>query len=390
MENKIALYGGSPVRSKKDKQEFFIGTQEKKAAIAVIRSGILSSFRGGKYVKTFEQNFSSFCGCKFGVATTSGTTALHTAISSIGLNRNDEVLVPAFTFVSSASVILQEGAKPVFVDIDHSFCIDIDDLERKITPKSKAIIVVHLFGNPVDMKGIMEIAKKYSLKVIEDCAQAHGASINGKMVGSFGDFGCFSFFQTKNMTCGEGGMVVTNNEELYKKAKLKREHGSLQKEDGSWYNYEELGYNYNMTEIQGAIGIEQLKKLPTLNRKRQKNANLYKKLLTNLNLEFMKEREGSEVVFHNFPVLLPKSLVEKRGLFVDALKTEGVWADICYPKPLYSTNLFVNLGIKGECPIIEDVSSRIINLPTDPKITKDYVIDTCKAIKKCLNYFSNE
>lgn len=390
MNNKLALYGGTPIRFKKDKQKFPIGKEEKKAAIEVIKSGFLSAFRGGKHVQIFEKEFANFCDCQFGIATTSGTTALHTAISSIGLKKGDEVLVPAFTFVSSASVILQENATPVFVDIDDSFCMDTDDLEKKITPKTKAIVVVHLFGNPADMEKIMKIAKKYSFKVIEDCAQAHGATINNKKVGSFGDFGCFSFFQTKNMTCGEGGMVVTNDENLYKKAKLKREHGSLQKEDGSWYNYEELGYNYNMTEIQAAIGLEQLKKLPLLNHKRQQNSSVYKKLLKNLDLKFILERENTENVCHNFPLLLPKCLVDKRDLFVKALKAEGVWADVCYPKPLFRTNLFINLGICGKCPAIEDVSSRIINLPTDPTITKEYVVDTCNAVKKCLKVFLDD
>jgi dTDP-4-amino-4,6-dideoxygalactose transaminase len=388
MKNKLAFFGGKPIRVKRKlKSGKIFGKEEEKKVLKILKSGILSCFRGGPYVKEFEKKFAEFCGCKFGLATTSGTTALHTALAALNLKQGDEVIVPAFTFVSTASVIIQERLKPVFVDIDETFCIDSKDIERKITSKTKAIIPVHLFGNPADMPRIIEIAKKYSLFIIEDCAQAHGASIQGKRVGSFGDFGCFSFFQTKNMTCGEGGMVVTSNKNLYLKAKLKREHGSPEITGGSWYNYQELGYNYNMTEIQAAIGTLQLKRLEKFNKKRIKNANLYRRLLCKQPLTFIKDRPNTLNVYHNFPMLLPKCLSSKRDVFVKAVRAEGVWIDVCYPKPLYKTPLFIKLGIRGKCPFTEDVASRIVNAFTDPTIPKDYIHDTCRAIIKCLNYF---
>lgn len=388
MKNKLAIYGGKPIRGKrKFKSGRIFGKEEERKVLRILRSDILSCFRGGPYVKEFEKKFASFCGCEFGLATTSGTTALHTALAALNLKRGDEVIIPAFTFVSTASVIIQEGGKPVFADIDETFCINPNDIEKKITPRTKAIIPVHLFGNPADMSRIIEIAKRYSLFIIEDCAQAHGASIREKRVGSFGDFGCFSFFQTKNMTCGEGGMVVTNNKNLYLRAKLKREHGSPETPGGNWYNYQELGYNYNMTEIQAAIGIVQLKRLEKFNLRRIKNANLYRKILYKQPLTFIKDRPDAVNVYHNFPMLLPKHLSSKRDIFVKAVRSEGVWIDICYPKPLYKTPLFINLGLKGKCPFAEDVASRIVNAFTDPTLSKDYIYDTCRAIIKCLNYF---
>jgi perosamine synthetase len=381
----LAINGGSPVRTIKDKRQYTIGEEEKAMVMKVMENGILSAFRGGEFVREFENKFSDFCGCKYGIATTSGTTALHTAVSALGLKPGDEVIVPAYTFVSTASVVIQENATPVFADIDESFNLDMADVKRKITPKTKAVIVVHLFGNPANMEELMKVARDKSLVVIEDCAQAHGAILNNKKAGSFGDFGCFSFFQTKNMTCGEGGMVITNDSVLYSKAKRKREHGSLDIPGGSWYNYEELGYNYNMTEMQAAVGLAQLDKLPRFNEKRIENGKRYRKLLADTNLLFIKDNGVN--VYHNFPILIPAELSPKRDEIVSAIRAEGVWVDVCYPKALYQTNLFINMGIKGDCPMTENVASRMITAFTDPLVSKDYIEDTCKAIKKCISYF---
>lgn len=390
MKENIALYGGAKVRNKQGKQRFTIGRQEKKAVMKIFETGVLSCFRGGMYVREFEKEFADFCDCEFGLATTSGTTALHTAVAALNLKPEDEVIVPALTFVSTASIVLQENAKVVFADIDETYNIDPEDVERKITKNTKVIIAVHLFGNPANMPRLQEIAKKYSLFLIEDCAQAHGATINRQKVGSLGDFGCFSFFQTKNMTCGEGGMVTTNNKEMYTKARLKREHGSPEIPGGTWYNYQELGFNYNMTEIQAAIGLTQLKRLPGFNEKRIAHARLYQKLLKGAPVTTPMAHKGYESVFHNFPILLPEKLIGKRDLIVDAVRAEGVWIDVCYPIPLYKTQLFIKRGIKGHCSKTESFTSRVINASTDPLVSTDYIEDTCKAIIKCVNYFLNE
>jgi len=390
MKEKIALFGGTRVRNKQDKQRFTIGWQEKKAVMKIFETSVLSCFRGGMYVRKFEKEFANFCDCKFGLATTSGTTALHTALAALNLKPEDEVIVPALTFVSTASIVLQENAKVVFADIDETYNIDPKDIEKKITKNTKVIIAVHLFGHPANMPRLQEIANKHSLFLIEDCSQAHGATVNGQKVGSLGDFGCFSFFQTKNMTCGEGGMVTTNNKEMYIKAKLKREHGSSEIPGGTWYNYQELGFNYNMTEIQGAIGLTQLKRLPGFNKKRFAHAKLYQRLLKGTPVTTPITHKGFRSAFHNLPILLPEKLIRKRDLIVDAIKAEGVWVDVCYPIPLYKTQLFIKRGIKGRCPKTESFTSRVITAFTDPLLSIDYIEDTCKAIIKCVNYFLNE
>lgn len=379
----LAIHGGTPVTTKKYAIPYPLGEEEKNAVLTVLNKGVLSVFRGGPNVRAFEAQFSAQCNCNYGVATTSGTTALHTAVSAVGIKPGDDVLVPAFTFVSTASVVLQQGATPVFVDIDDTFCMDVEDVKAKISPKTRCIIPVHLFGHPAPMEEIVTIARKNELFIIEDCAQAHGAAINGNPVGAYGDLGCFSFFQTKNMTCGEGGMVVTNNKELYRRARLLREHGSPENPK-TWYTYETLGYNYNMTELQAAVGLEQLKKLEHFNEKRREHAALYRELLEDTDLVLVKERKGYKNVYHNFPVLLPRYHAGKRDFFVEAVSAEGIRSDVCYPKPLYQTALFKKRGITGHCPRTESYAQRIFNLFTDPTVPHDFIYDSATAIKKVL------
>ncbi|MFA5856777.1 MAG: DegT/DnrJ/EryC1/StrS family aminotransferase [Candidatus Pacearchaeota archaeon] len=403
---KLAINGGEPVRKNPWKVGFPIGEDEKKAVCEVLDNGWISRFRGGNNVRIFERSFAEYCGSEYGIATTSGTTALHTALSALNLSPGDEVIVPSLTFVSTASIILQENAIPIFADISNkTFCMDTEDLERKINSHTKAIIPVHLFGHPADMDNILKLADKYGLYVIEDAAQAHGASIKNKKTGSFGNLGCFSFFQTKNMTCGEGGMVLTNDPELYKQAKLSREHGSPENEKG-WYFYDRLGFNYNMTEIQAAIGLVQLGKLNSMNEQRRRNSKFYQEQLSGLDLKFVEDQNDCHNVCHNFPIILPEKFNGKRDLFVKAVSAEGVPIDICYPIPLYKTELFLNKHVLNKfCPEVysrygsdfsykdsncfnaESVSSRIINLFTDPLLPEDLRSDIAESVKKVINNY---
>lgn len=387
--DKLAIHGGKPVRNKKKWKEPSLGAEELKAVNRVIKSGLLSKFRGGPEVKKFEQEFAKYIGTKYAIAASSGTTALHASFSALLLKEGSEVMVPALTFISTASVVLQEKLKPVFVDIDEAFCLDPQDLEKKITRKTKAIIPVHLYGHPANMPLIQKIARHYNLFVIEDACQAHGAAIENKRVGSFGDFGCFSFFQTKNMSCGEGGMITTSNKSLYRTTRLKREHGSPS-DSPNWYSYSCLGYNYSMTELQAAIGREQLKKLDQFNRQRIINAQKYIKTLGGKGLSFIETCPKYVNVFHNLPVLLPFSLKAKRDFFVETLRAEGIPVGVAYPYPLYKTKLFKKIGIKANCSKAEGFSSRIFNLFTDPTIDPSLIEDTKKAIEKVLNYIKKE
>lgn len=383
--SKLAILGGRPTRSKKTWKKNQYGERELKAVQRVIKSGKLSEFRGGKEVQKFEKEFAKYIGTKYTVATSSGTAALHASIAALSLEKGNEVLIPALTFVSTASVLLQERLKPVFVDVDDTFCLDPKDLEKKISKKAKAIIPVHLYGQPTNMNQIKKIAQSKRLYVIEDACQAHGAKFGKKKVGAIGDLGCFSFFQTKNMSCGEGGMITTSNKQLYLAARLKREHGSPA-DSKSWYSYSTLGYNYNMTEVQAAIGRVQLKRLDIFNKQRVINAKKYLDALSEFDFQCVKNKTGRYCVYHNFTLLLPGYLKGKRGFFVNALRAEGIPVGIAYPYPLYNTKLFQNLNIEGDCPKAEDVSSRLFNLPTDPTLDQSLIEDTRKAIIKVIDY----
>ena len=213
----------------------------------------------GKYINQFETGFASFCGVKHGVATSNGTVAIHLALEAVGIGVGDEVIVPDLTFAATINAVLHAGATPVIVDIEEeSWCIDPSKIEQAITSKTKAIIPVHIYGQPCDMEAIMKIAKAHNLKVIEDAAEAHGAKFNGQRVGSFGDIACFSFFGNKVITTGEGGMCITNSDELDEKMRVLRDHG-MSKSKKYWHD--QVGYNYRLTNLQASIGVAQLERI---------------------------------------------------------------------------------------------------------------------------------
>ncbi len=245
-----------------------IGDEEISAVTNVLKSGKLTS---GVQVQRFELEFANYCGTDYAIATNSGTSALHAALIASGIGHGDEVIVPSFSFIATASSVSMTGATPVFVDVDNfTYNINPCKIEDKITSKTRAVLGVHLFGQPFDVKFLRDICCDNNLLLIEDAAQAHGAMINNQKVGSFGDFGCFSFYATKNMMTGEGGMITTNSKEYARRLKLIINHGQSDK-----YLHTALGYNYRMTDISAAIGIAQLNKLNIFNNKRRKNAQYY-------------------------------------------------------------------------------------------------------------------
>lgn len=384
IKRKLAIFGGSPVLKKRISLPGIISTKEKKAVFKVLETGILSQSRRGQYVGSFERGFARYFNRKYAVSTSSGTTALHAAVCALGIGTGDEVLVPALTFVSTASVVLQERAKPVFVDIEpDTFNMDPKDLEKKITKRTKAVIVVHLYGNSANIKEIIKIARKYKLKIIEDCAQAHGALFYDKKVGSFGEIACFSFQQSKNMTCGEGGMLIMDDKNLYQKCASVVDHG-LVNGNLQGYDYDSLGYNYHLTELQAAIGIEQLKKLKKMNVLRKNIVSLYKKYLTGTGLTFQKEEKRSYHVYYCLTALIPKKFKDKRDWFVDAVRAENVEILKLYPLSLPQTKLFADKT--RSCPVAMDVSGRLFNFSTNPGIKEEYIKKVCDAVKKVLNY----
>ena len=339
-----------------------LGEEEQRAVSEVLGSGMIAS---GSRVKEFEKQFAEFVGTKYATATTSGTTALHIALLCLGIKEGDEVIVPSFSFIATANTVLFCNAKPVFCDVNpKTFNIDVEKIESLITEKTKAIMPVHLFGQPTDMQPLLEIAEKHGLHVISDAAQAHGAKYDGKMVGSFGDAECFSFYPTKNMTTGEGGMITTNNEEFAKKADSIRNHG---REKTQWgYEHEQVGYNYRMTDIAAAIGIEQLKKLPGFNERRRENARYLNDRLAGIEgIEIPYVLPNVRHVYHQYTIKC-----DNREAIIQKLKDNDVGFGIYYPKPMHLYSHLKQFA-HDDLKISEKLADRVLSLPVHPALSHE-------------------
>jgi len=337
-----------------------IGEEEKRAVAEVLESGMIAC---GPKTEAFEKQFATFVGTKHAIATSSGTTALHLALVSLGIERGDEVIVPSFSFIATANSVLFCNATPVFCDVNSkTFNIDVEKIEKLITERTKAIMPVHLYGQPADMNPIVEIAEKHGLHVIGDAAQAHGAKYNGKMVGTFGDLECFSLYPTKNMTTGEGGMITTNNDELVELLNSIRNHGREQTKLG--YEHGRLGYNYRMTDIAAAIGLEQLKKLPKFNRKRRENAKFFNEKLADVKgIEIPYVLENAEHVYHQYTIKC-----ENRDVVIQKLKDNEVGFGIYYPKPMHFYK-HLNKYAYGDLKVSESLAGEVLSLPVHPVLT---------------------
>lgn len=349
-----------------------IGEEEIENVVEVLKSGMIAQ---GPKVMEFEEKFANWIGAKYGIATNSGTSALHVALLACGIGEGDEVITTPFTFIASGNAIVYTGATPVFADIDlDTYTIDPDSIEDLITDKTKAILPVQLYGQAADMDKIREIAEKHDLKIIEDAAQAHGAEYNGEKVGTLGDMACFSFYPTKNMTTSEGGMITTNDEELAKKAQMFRAHGASER-----YHHDEIGYNFRMTDIAAAIGLAQLKVIDEFNDKRISNANYLNEQLKDVEgIVTPKSPDNYKHVYHQYTILVEKG---NRDDWVEFLNNKGIGTGIHYPIPLYNQPIYKKLGIEGDCPLAEKAADNVISLPVHPSLTKedlDLVVDAVK------------
>ena len=355
-----------------------IDKEEKEAVIGVLDSGLLAQ---GAKVGDFEKRFADYCGIKHAVAVNSGTAALHTACHVLGIGPGDEVITTPFTFVATANPILMTGAKVIFTDVkSDTYNLDPLELEKKITPKTKAIIPVDLYGQPYDYRAVKKLAQKHSLLIIEDACQAVGADLAGKKTGALGDIGCFSFYATKNMMTGEGGMLTTNNKLLSEKAKQFRHHGQSEQKR---YTYSDLGYNYRMTDISAAIGLSQLKKIDILNNKRIANAEFLAdgiRGIKGLITPFAKS--DCRHVFHQFTLRITKDFKVSRDQFLQILKEKKIFCGIYYPKPLHLQPYFKKIGYKrGDFPVAEKASREVVSLPVHPYLRKEELNYIIKAIK---------
>ena len=363
----------NPVKIKYPVYQPSLTGNEKKYVDECLDSTWISS--KGKFIGKFEDDFAKFIGVDYATSVCNGTVAVHLALVALGIGAGDEVIVPTFTYIASANPVLVVNAKPVFVDsLADTWQMNPKDIEAKITDKTKAIVVVHLYGHPCDMDSIMAIAKKHNLYVIEDCAEAIGSKYKGKTVGSFGDIGCFSFFGNKTMTCGEGGMVVTSDAMLADRLRRYKNQGNAKYRE---YWNDILGFNYRMTNIQAAIGLAQLEQVETFIQKKRQIANWYMEELKDYPLEFNKE---SKDVFHTYWMV--SCLVEKadmRDSLREFLKLNGVETRPTF-YPIHTMPVYVHEFSKHK--VAEDIALRGMNLPSYPALTQEDVKAICSLIKK--------
>ncbi|MFW9796742.1 MAG: DegT/DnrJ/EryC1/StrS family aminotransferase [Candidatus Thorarchaeota archaeon] len=370
-----------------------IGEEEIEAVRRVLESGMLAE---GKVSRELEKQYAEYTGTKYATVTSNGTTALSTALEAMGLEPGDEVITSPFTFIASANSIAMVGAIPVFVDVKpDTYNIDPDLIEDAITDKARAIMPVHIFGMPADMKHILDIADSHDLLVIEDACQAHGAEVDGKRVGSLGHVACFSFYATKNMMTGEGGMITTDNEELYDEILMVKNHGRG-KQGG--YSHFRIGYNNRMMDIVSALGIEQMKRLPEAVQQRRKNAHE----LDNFFAEYdsinpQVEEEGLKSSYHIYAPLLYSDKMN-RDEIVTALRDQGVGARAVYALPCHKQETYLNIQewrwakfvdypdySAVTLPVSEEIGLRHFDIPVHPSLTSGEKEQIKNAFTKILS-----
>ena len=391
------------IENRRSRDEFLpfspplIGAEEKAELMDTLDSGWITK---GPKTERFEQEFAAYCGVGYAAALHSCTAALHLALLAREIGTGAEVLVPTMTFASTAHVVSYAGAKPVFVDCGPDFNLAVDEIESKITERTKAIIPVHYGGQPCDMETIFEIAEQHNLCVIEDAAHAAGAAFRGKKIGSLqSDISCFSFYATKNMTTGEGGMAVSNNGDLIERIKVLSMYGISDARriwqryapKGSWwYDVVELGYKYNMMDIQAALGIHQLRALDTFIERRAYFAALYREGFKDLgSIEIPLVKSDVRHAWHLFPILLElRTLTIGRDQFIEELRKENIGTSVFYI-PLHMHSYYRNtLGhVPEDFPNAKQLYERVINLPISPKMADDDVLDVIAAVRRIVHHY---
>jgi dTDP-4-amino-4,6-dideoxygalactose transaminase len=335
-----------------------IGEAEKQAVLEVLESGMLAQ---GARTARFEERFAQVCGVKHAIATSSGTTSLHIALLANGIGEGDEVITTPFTFIASANAILFAGAKPVFVDIDpETFNIDPRQVAKAVTPRTKAILPVHLYGYMCDMDALQAIADRHGLQIIEDACQAIGAAYHGKPAGSLGT-GCFSLYATKNVMSGEGGMITTNDDSVAEKCRLLRSHGMKRR-----YYHDMLGFNFRMTDLCAAIGLAQIDRLEEFTAKRRANAAYY-----NLKIESVitpKVKPGYDHVWHQYTIRVDGG--RDRDAAVKQLSEAGIGTGVFYPVPAHLQEYMCEIVGEVNLPIAEQLAREVISLPVHPQLSQ--------------------
>jgi perosamine synthetase len=356
-----------------------LGGREFELVRKALEEGGLSQ---GRFVKEFQESVANYCGVDYGLAVSNGTCAIHLALMALGIKEGDEVIVPSYSFIASANPVSYLKAKPVFADVTpDTFCMDPDQLKKLITPKTKAIMPVHILGHPCDMSPIMEVAKDNGLYVVEDAAEALGAEYKGKKVGSFGDISCFSFYSNKLITTGEGGACLTNNSELKEKMALLRAQGkeliSVLKEKGlPQFYHQVLGYNYRMTELQGALGIAQMERLNSIIDAKRRVASMYNEALTGVDVSPAVERDDSKHVYWQYQVLFrdhQEKLRAMQRLSANQIECRESFFPL-HMQPIYN--------FQGELPVSKKVYENGLILPNSVNLSMEKINSIVNAIKQ--------
>ncbi|MEI8181289.1 MAG: DegT/DnrJ/EryC1/StrS family aminotransferase [Desulfomonile sp.] len=339
----------------------------------------------GKYITLFEEKFSQYCGVKYGVACSSGTTAIHLALVSLGIGPGDEVIIPDFTLIVSANTVILTGAKPVLVDVDSdTWCLDANLIEEKITPRTKAIMAVHMYGHPCDMESICAIAKRHGLYVLEDCAEAHGAEINGTKVGAFSDASCFSFYGNKILTTGEGGMVLCRDEEIAARLRLLRNQGFGEPR----FVHQVMGFNYRMTNIQAAIGLAQAEMVPEKVERKRWIGTTYNELLADQrDITLPVEKPWAKNVYWMYGILIHNSFGLKKEELMRTLTSKGVDTRSFFCpmslQPVFRGSDPRFPDISGSYPVSVDLWNRGLYLPSGLGLTRLQIEQVVSRLLEC-------
>ncbi len=361
--------------------EPLIGKKELQYITDCVKSGWISS--KGSYIKNFEEKFAKFCGVRHGISTTSGTTALHLALASLGIKKGDEIIMPTFTMVATAYAVLYLGAKPVLIDSEErTWNMDVSKVEEEIGQKTRVLLPVHIYGHPVDMDPLIKLSKKYSLFVIEDAAEAHGAKYKGRVCGSMGDMNCFSFYANKVITTGEGGMVVTDDKRLAEKARLLKDLSHSPKQR---FLHTALAYNYRMTNMQAAIGLAQIEKANILIEKKRRMASLYNDNLKDVEgLRLPIEEKWAKSVYWMYSILVEDDFGISRDQFKLELLKEGIDTRSFFI-PMHRQPVIKEMGLvdkKKKYPVSDYISDHGLYLPTGLALKDKDVLSVCETIRK--------
>jgi len=362
--------------------EPLLGERELENVTECIRTGWISS--AGRFIKEFEEKWAAYCGMRYGVAVSNGTAALQLAVGCLNLEPGDEVIMPTFTIISCALAVLYNGGVPVLIDCDpRTWCMDVSQVEAKVTPRTRAIMPVHIYGHPVDMEPLWVLAERYGLAIVEDAAEAHGAEYEGKRCGSLGDISCFSFYANKIITTGEGGMILTNREDYAEKAQSLR--NLCFRRDRRFY-HTELGYNFRMTNVQASVGLAQLKRVEELVERKRQIGQRYTELLTGVpGLAVPVEAPWAKSVYWMYGVVLEEETGLNAAEFARRLRDKGVdtrpfFLGMHEQPALQERGLF-----HRECyPVAEHLARQGLYLPSGLALTEAQIEKVCQAVKECL------